>query len=440
MTESSKRFAWINIWMMAFSFAAICLVYPRGRQPDWYSAMQAIVPLAVVFLIGFFRMPVSFYYGGKTHRPNLNDMAGLYLDAIRQVFRQKWILWLFGSILGIQLVGWFVESRITEPYLASRYADTMSGGGIPVPQMPFGEWMVTRFGHFLSDSVPAALGRFFPGMGLDLFTIALSIVALMLSISAIWLLVRLRSRSGDVRSPQISDSLRRLLLPLALVSAAMALCTPILLVRSLQGYDYGAVTYAFRIGGGMLVLVPFVAALIGGFSASMARVMSGQAVTVESFVQDAMDYLMPVAGVLLILALAGAAFFVPELIYLSHLGPTAPKVLQTTNRMFNLLVMFAPFAVVIRQTGAWQGIKDGIRDWVAHAGDVISFVALGITFISISLTLQDVAADLIPMRYSLANMPIGGVVSMLVTAVMAVAVWEFYWRITRSSAGPTPNT
>jgi hypothetical protein len=39
----------------------------------------------------------------------------------------------------------------------------------------------------------------------------------------------------------------------------------------------------------------------------------------------------------------------------------------------------------------------------------------------------------IPLHYALTNMVIRGVVSTLVTAVMAVAVWEFYWKISRSS-------
>ncbi|HUV04507.1 MAG TPA: hypothetical protein VMX94_05315, partial [Armatimonadota bacterium] len=100
-----------------------------------------------------------------------------------------------------------------------------------------------------------------------------------------------------------------------------------------------------------------------------------------------------------------------------------------------LLLMFAPYAVIVRGTGAWGSIRAGFRDWISHAGDVISFVALGITFVSVLLMLRDAvwaAASVWLNKLSPLTMltgAAGALISALLAAFMAVAVWEFYWRI-----------
>ncbi len=117
--------------------------------------------------------------------------------------------------------------------------------------------------------------------------------------------------------------------------------------------------------------------------------------------------------------------------------------------LVGLVFMFAVYAPVIRGTGAWGSIRQGLADWFSHIGEVVSFVGLGFTFLMVPAAVLELSKMLLGInvwpspfaaerwvRFGMSGIEL--LVSALLAAFAAVAVWEFYWRIGRAIGGETP--
>lgn len=464
MTGSTKRFAWINIWMMASSAAGIWLVYPSMYQHDVYWAFEAIIPLAVVFLVGLSRMPLSFHYGtGAGGRPTLEDTARLYLDALRHVFRQRWILWLFGSILALTLLAGCINTWLEY----ARYSGEFTASGerawrlwIPAG---YADWMF-MLPHQLLSAVSISLGRFLPSSGIGADGIAAMLTPLILLVLVIWIGRRLSALRDEPDPGGQVELIRAALVPLALIAAVFivflvlegrAMSSP-----SLRGEwpDTGLLV-ASMAGSGIAIVLHalFTGTLVAGIGGSLLRVKRGESVTADSFRQDVVRYVLPVAGVYLLLAGVRVLLYLGEGIpammafyrnnHEAGWTDIAGRSVREFLDLLYILAMFAPFAVILRESGAWQGIKDSLREWSAHKVDAVSFAALGMSFMSLALTVGNLLSAVArghsvaeymtfampPMIFQMLSTAISAIFRVLVAAVMAVAVWEFYWRISRSS-------
>ncbi len=461
MTEDSKRFAWVNIWMMVFAVVGIWLVWPHHRtfvDPsrgfNWYGALQVIIPLGIVFLVGFFRMPISLYYeAGRSQRPTMDDVARLYLDALKTVFRQKWILWLFGAMLALTVLAGCINTWLE--YIRFRqFSDFTTSGWSPGFPGSVEEWLLV-LPKQLSSAVNMAMGRFLPSSGLGEHGIAALLLPVILLALVIWLSRRLRSLPDE---PQYV-LMRKALFPVTLVSIVFIAFPLTELIMSIPraGAEFGPstaylVTSMVASGLGIVLRTLFSGAFVAGLGGSLLRMKRGEPVNIESFQQDVVRYLVPVAGVYLLLAALYLLFFlgegIPGMVVLTRSNfragwpNTVGRIIQDLLDIVKILAMFAPFAVIVRDTGAWQEIKESSRQWFARSGDVISFVALGLSFMGAVLTVGNLSWGLAasgyprvfpPMPVEWLRVAIDSAFKVFVSAVMAVAVWEFYWRITRSS-------
>jgi len=315
----------------------------------------------------------------------------------------------------------------------------------------------------LMSAVSLSLGRFLPSTGLGTDGVAGFLPPVILLVLVIWLSRRLGTATYETQDARHAELIRKALFPVALASAACMILLAIQQVAfmsqaTLSGFRPSTgLMVASMVGGGIGIVLRalFTGAVIAGLGGSLLRMKLGETVTTGPFRQDVVRYLVPVTGVYLLLTGVYFLFYVvegiPAMVVLarSNYHSTWPlavgRAVQDFIDALYILAMFAPFAVIIRETGAWQGIKAGMRDWAAHAWDVICFAALGISFMSAVLTASNLCSSMLhgysldmdlvmpPLSVTWLRIAIDSTFRVLVSAVMAVAVWEFYWRISRSS-------
>ena len=450
--STKTRFPWVNVWMIAFSAVGIWLTVSgfmgagsENRAPS-FRDIAGWVLLGVILLVAFWRLPKSLF-GGEYDGEQMvmNDLGGLYLAAWRKLWRQKWILWLFGLVCLVSILGMLTDNLLTRHYLAERLAAMTSAAAAPLGTSHF-EWFVSQLRWRSAYDIYEAPAHFFPSLGLARTPIgqASFVLLVLIPLAA----RRLRAlEKGSAHAPELRF-MRGLLGPLAIVSAAAIVALIICMVRTYADFVAGGLRpsgprvaefVSSQIWSAVLYVV-IVPVLIGGLAGSLRRVASRGTVTADTFLTDGARFFKPLVGVFLLYWFFTVRFgtvwlsevrshFLQEWLYPS-LGFIA-----LISTLGILLLMFAPYAVIVRGTGAWGSIRAGFRDWISHAGDVISFVALGITFVSVLLMLRDAvwaAASVWLNKLSPLTMltgAAGALISALLAAFMAVAVWEFYWRI-----------
>lgn len=447
MPESTKRFAWINIWMMAFAVAGIWLVWPRPENPERFRAMEAIAPLVGVFVIGFFRVPISFYYeAGKDSRPTLDDMARLYLQAWRQLWSQRWLLWVFGAVLALILLAAFANMALqpARPTDRMEIPESEDRTNIVFSSPIVGPAVASTDGHF----IPSVGGTGGGSAGVPILALALAGFLIYLSAYA-------KRLMDDPRYSSQAGLIRLLAAPIVLILVAAAVCTPIAWERFLtlcsasysgQGQPQSEWMLHVTLGlGAWLVVLLLTAFLVSGVLGSLVRVKRNEAVTLDTFLRDVVRCFSPIAGFYLLLAvLSLALLLITSNPAGMNSGPAAVSLaVARVIRWLVVVLMFVPFAIVSHGLGALQGIGRGVRDWFSHGADSLSFVALGITFISIAEILKEIPSRVlyvysndhsyIWVLLGYVNAAILTATPILITAFMIVAVWEFYWRISRSS-------
>lgn len=445
MEKNSKEFPWANIWMMAFAVAGIRLLWPSGGNPGTFWSIWALWPLVGIFVLGFLRMPAGLYYesdGGQ--RTTLNDVARLYLGALMQVFRQRWMLGLLGSVLALVLLGTIV-SLATQP--ARPHDDVLRSRSMGRPSA----MLVPA--QALKEAVSSAPDDFLPSIHVTRTAMHTAVLALALIAFLAWLAAYSRRMTNDAQSDR-ADFFRAAAPPILIVLAAVAVATPIAWFRYLAAIEQwraanagmpppDALMLAVAFGGAFCALL-LDALLVSGIMGSLARTGRGESVTFGSFLSDIVRYFRPMAGfylfiIVVSLILYGAMRAAADEQRIMNFTWNAGIAVQ----WLSVLLMFVPSAIVLRDIGAFKGIRTAVRDWFANWGDALAFVALGITFISIVGALGRVPEQIARWysqpqslgwtAFGYASPLIHTAFTLLITAVTMIAVWEFYRRITQDA-------
>lgn len=434
-----KRVPWVNLWMMVFSAAGIAVVaygfsgtYGIPGGPMRITIM-ALVILGTVGLVGFIRLPFTFFYEpGEPGILNLNHLARVYLTAWKGLWRRKWMLRVFGMVAGVDLLAWLIESMLTRRYLAAGGGQFGMHNATPLKDLPGA--MAAELAEITTD----ALGWFSPRTGLSSGTIGIVVISALLILALPWVYLRLdrlrrqAAYSADARFVQWA------LISLGIIGVAILASVPRTYIIGLQSFaqgDHSHWSAAIRASSRasyawMLAEVGLSAFLIGGLIGSLKR--ENERVTLDSFLETAAHYFKPLAG--LYLLLAGVAFAFQLFPFIVTGGTPSNRFMEaylaviSLMTVINLLFLLVPFTIVTGELGAWKGIKRGVREWFSHAGQMISLIALGITFLMPVLLLQEaVSRLLLPFStVGIAVMPLRVAVILVLTAVMLLAVWGFY--------------
>ncbi|HET6453578.1 MAG TPA: hypothetical protein VFI02_04185 [Armatimonadota bacterium] len=437
-----KRVPWVNLWMMAFggvgiwiiadTFFSMDSIYTFGR-----TVMTALVILGVVGLVGFARLPLSFFYEtGPKKMINLNDLAGIYLKAWKGLWRRKWIVLVFGVIAALSLTGVLTEATVTEHYLAARANGIRHANPVPIQNLPL------ILSGSLPDTVVGALQWFFPRSGLGSGTGEIVVIAAVLLLALPWLYLRLGKLHDDEEYAGDARFLQLALVSCGIVALAVLVVVPRSFVLGLQNIAKGVTISpqpmrAFVVTAGVWMLVQAIlnAAIISAVIGSLKQ--GDGRVTLNSFLKASVCYFKPIAGLFLLIALSSFVLQLPEIIkmFSDRTGETSNFffTMEAALTYITLLLMLVPFATVVRNLGVWQGIKHGVKDWIVNAGHVISFIALGITFLVPVLMIELALSRVIePMTgWHVWTTLVYPAVNITLTAVTLLAVWEFYQLISK---------
>jgi len=456
--STKARFPWVNVWMIAFSAAGIWITVSgfldagsENRAPS-FQDIAGWALLGVILLVAFWRLPKSLFSGEYDgEQMVMNDLGGLYLTAWRKLWRQRWILRLFGLVCLINILGGVIYSLAWHYFPEQLAATNGLSIGAYSGDSPF-QYFAAMLRQALANSVYASIWHFFPSVGLDqsLVVAMLSFVATLFFIPAAW--KWLRAMAGGSLDAREITVMRGLLTYLTVLSVA---AIPALMMLLTQYHAGAANHWGRRVTPGLqsilswpwslaasVVIAPI---LIGGLAGSLRRITAQETVTAHTFLIDVVRFFTPLTRIFLVFWLFEAALGAPWFFVIGRDGvpgwpQTYSQFATLISTLIALLLMFAPYAVIVRGTGAWGSIRVGFRDWISHAGDVVSFVALGITFITVFLVLRDMVTVWVAPQSPLTMLTgaAGTLIYVLLAALMAVAVWEFYWRITQTEKAEAP--
>ncbi|MDO8587850.1 MAG: hypothetical protein Q7T82_12525 [Armatimonadota bacterium] len=460
--NDQDRTRYASIFMMAFPVVVLLLMLratPPGRSNAFLSLQSRnpaqLILLAAIFLIGLVRMPPSPW----DRKPlSLSAIANVYAGAWRQLWRHRWILWIFGGVVVISLVGFLAANY---PFTA-RFATERNR--LVAAQVGSAEEAGRRVVERALSAPISAVLSFFPTVERPSSAGGFLAHSVVFMIGAIWLLRKLKRMRLEPAQASGAQWLQIGLIPIAVCFLGLGL----VLERALIGSYLATVpvsprTYTIpgmpgmrngppNIGvfGGprawtnLEVALPWAEGiyylilsglLIAGLAGSLKRLKLGQSVTVESFVKDVALHSKPVVAAYLVTGGVGLIFSLPMYapMVFGRTISTAMMSLSAFWLVVPLLFMLVPYAAVARNVGAWQGIKSGLRDILANAWGSATFVALGITLLSIPLILHGLLRHSLRYWYgipqSIGVAVISAVVYAVIGAFMAVAVWDYYWLI-----------
>ena len=436
-----KRVPWVNLWMMAFggvgiwiiadTFFSMDSIYTFGR-----TVMTALVILGMVGLVGFVRLPLSFFYEtGEPKMINLNDLAGIYLKAWKGLWRRKWIVLLFGLAAALNLTGGLTEAVLTKHYLAAKAGEIWHTNTTPFQNLPM----------VLPGSLPRiivdTLSWFFPRTGLGSGTGVIVMIAVALLLVLPWLYSRLGRLRSDEEYARGARFVQLALVSCGIIALAVLVVVPPGFILSLQGLAAGTIPsspiQAFTIAASVWMLAQTLlnAFIISGVIGSLKR--EDGRVTIDSFLKASVLHFRPVAGLLFLMALVSFAFEAAHIATWfsskTYLPTDALMTLETPLTVITLLLMLVPFAMVVKNLPMWQGVKRGIREWVLNVGQVVSFIMLGVTFLVPILLVTTATGLLVPQVFAAitALAPVNVAIDMLLIALMLLAVWEFHQLISK---------
>jgi hypothetical protein len=303
----------------------------------------------------------------------------------------------------------------------------------------------------LDGAMMSSLASFHPSIagGITGFSALLLILLTFLCIP--WLSQRLR----QIPEPILVERrglLRRVLWIYGVAALCFLVIHPLALRASFQSARAAAgesAAAAIDILFFLVVWVILQSALLGGLLGTLHERYAKPEEQRRGFLANSVLFLKPMLGLNLILVLAalvfgGGAYFRPVfsiVLWLFYL-PGTPSWWHSVGNavteywLFGQLVlsvfMLSPIVLVVGGLGGIEAFKRAAKDWLAHAWDMLSFIAVGISFIMF-VTVAQRLPSLFVSKWSLAVMPIGLVVRLigvLITGVMLVAVWKLYVKIT----------
>ena len=432
---------WLNLWMIILGAAGLLLIirdaiHTSGDIMYWVNFTLIALLLSLALIVGIAR------WSPESHK-GLAGLAGLYLTAWRTLWRNGSVLFVFGFIALINAVGSLANEAVKFLLMPERLSHTwVKPWNISVFGAKYGfiNHLLSTLEYGLRSVSSKFLDWMVPGTGLTAVNSLPGVVfALVVLVSLIWIQKRLKELSVDNEYADDARFVQGLILPLAIVSAAVLVGYPMFIYKLLlaikQGnpaYQQPLVVTILQIVCAMGFSVMANGILIGGLAGSLNRSKQHQPVTRDTFIRDAVRYFKPLAGIYLIMYLASTIIYIPLLVGSSMLDNELIHSLffaiEYAWLLALLLLMFAPYAPVVCGDGSWAAIRRSIRDWIANWKDVLSFIALGFSLLVLPFVILDLVPELIgPTSWlgMILSAPLS-ILRMVFVAISAVAVWEFY--------------
>ena len=446
-----SKFPWLRVWMLVFSIGGIWMTVDAlrtirfstpGSSLDYWLALPILV---VIALTALWKMPMPFA-AEPQEDTGVAPVGRLYLDAWRKLLRTRWLLII---VVAVALIG--IADAVTNYVLSIHY-------GVPRFMTTHGaarggqglHALVVGLGA-LPHRVADAPGSLFPSPVAGIYEKGV-IPPIAILVLIPWLALRLLKIRSDHQFCRTTG-----VACLALFAAAvMAVLTPIetqqywkhmwaeLTATTTNSHApqfsseimsrYGACTMAWSLVTSLFI-APFV---IAGFAGSMRRQSEGSPVSGDTFVEDIVRHLKPLAGLYAALWGLNLVLVAPLLIGSATtsgrdpqwFGPYAMLVVFMLS-FVRMLLMLVPYAAVSESVGIVEAIGRAADAWRSRTGLLVSFLAVGIAIIVPVWVLRTAVAGM-TREYSpgaLVAQVIYVSVSAIVSAWFAVAVWELYRRV-----------
>jgi hypothetical protein len=445
-----KKGSWMSLWMVAFSVAGIAsLIRQQGPWDQryyrltWFDWGVAILALVTIGMIGLLQVwsPANL----DERKLNLVRVSEAYRNAAISIVRQRWILLLFGIVGLVRVVGAACETAL---YHAAGYG--ASARGMEQMSRPFSL-------SSLTDPLAAALHNTLarptilfpsclPHIGLSRSAGDMSLLCiLMLALTAImWPRLRVLQAEPEYEAQARLAPLVTLPITIAAIGAvafSIEMLYAIMSGRMRQPpAGYMAVNAATMIVTDLFYAV-VKGFLFGGLVGSLVRIARNEATNNNTFFRDAIRYFAPVAVIFLIVSL-------PDWLRpavdptVSLRAASLASIILFLQKLCMLglpLLMLAPYAAVVHNTGWFESIRKGVNDWLSYAWDAVVFVAIGFTFCAVArgadLTLANVLRrDYGNWLYVPVLLP-AMVINVGLAALMTLAIWEFYKQILLLTTG-----
>ncbi len=447
-----ERWYWwlLNAWMIALgmtlTWLTILPVLSRGNDLS-SSARACILALmpALTAIVGYARTPLtSRKVDGRL--PILNWLALIYLEAWRAVWRNRWLLGLVGLIALVQVIGYLYGALLYQlhmPEITRHLRD--SPIDFPFATLPFSEKALIELKQSVGDAGASVIQWFFPGIQSNsLVAVQIGIISLAMASAVLWTGMIFRRLSP---SPDYSKGLallRRISSPLVLICAAVFAGDLIVQTRLQSVFDPDPGITSLYAAVHAVYSFVFIAAngfVIAGFAGSLKRTGEGQSVSAVTFVEEAVRFFRPVAGVFMIFTAAHLLVEVPFLFGV-RFGEAVPESTVLAVTLFSTLLplvalgfIFAPFAPVKKSLTAWPALAESLRAWRRSAWDILSMIAVGYSLLIVPTIIVKLARSVFtpPIPVSLALGLLTAIIGTLLGVVTMVAVWKFYQSIGEES-------
>jgi hypothetical protein len=408
----------IALGMVAYGGAVLWPLF--SSQDRRVSQWDPVIVAILIAGVGAYALVMELKYQPEDRaRSFLWEAIQPYAAAWSKLWRTKWLLWIYGTVVVVVATGNVFGSAI---FAWLRRGQSATYGD--VSQLGFAArvlndaWMSLPFWSW------GVLHKFFPTIVRASWDPVFDVVALLLALSILPAVLRLR------RDPEYAKKAGFFALCLAvfgvacLVSGAVwmqGVCHYADRVRLPQASTAQMFTNAIaQIAAGTI----FSAVLIGGILGSLFRDKKGDAVDRSTFLADAVKHFEPMAGIILICALPALLSFLTRIPYLQVFG----FVYAVLGTLLAPLLMFAPFAVAVQGANCWDAILRSVQVWKTTVWRTIPLIAIGAFFFAL------VSAPRWMLQFAVSKVswlhvgmePVYTLFSVVPNALILLAVWEFY--------------
>ena len=442
--DDDYKFPWFCAWMIFISATGLWTTVSQVLHGDAYIVAGCLVGSVIFAALGI----VGIWHWREASRTRDGAMQQIlrpYRTAWNDLFRRRWLFAAFGCVWAVNLLG----GMPGQVGLGWRTEGIYSYGAS-------GVWdrLLSLTPGAIRGAADTLLARFFPGPGFQHSPVQLALLALVVLVACILIRRRLTRLAEETEYADGARFVTMLTVPLVIASLAVAVGSPLVHLMTvahvseaaakhspLAGYrpQFGVMALTNLLGA--LYTVAVSAAFMAGLAGSLRRQGQDEVISADTFLRDVVRWFRPLAGVYLMMVVAYFVAGLPVLLRLL-ISPRAPSlgIVEGLGAVLpiaaSLLFAFSPYAVVTHGLKPVGALQRSVQDWSRRPWQVVSFVAAGIAILIIPAAALLLIPGLVPVR-GLANV-LAGTVSVtartLIVAFLAVAVWEFYRRI---SADPS---
>ncbi|MHB1001000.1 MAG: hypothetical protein ACYC27_17295 [Armatimonadota bacterium] len=452
----TKKNPWLNVWMLVFAAFGFWLTLGRlidiATSPGQPWSEYAVASILLLFITGIalWRLPGFKGVEEAPDRGNivLAEMAGIYLTAWKQLWSQKWLRWFFGIFFLVMFFGGLLENILTHHYLAQLSREWLSGILGPPKHMGTIGFIIQLPDEF-TRSLLRALGNFDSFIQIPR-VIGTSIIAdITFAVIAIIIYSKLKKLYDDPEYSRGAHVLRSIVIPFVIISLTLAAFVLIATIRRYAAMGSGSnpnnvipnsLSIIFYIGE-IVFNLAVNSAIFSGFAGSLARTFRRQTVNLDTFIKDIIEYIKPITllfvSLLIIQVITSVPTYFIATYQYNNSGMSVPSfatlITGILENLIYIALMFVPFAIICKMQDVKQGIKDGLILLRKNIREVATFIALGLTFltvVNISRWIPEIIGG--PIYASQITSLIAGwyssFVTVIVMAVMVLAIWNLYLR------------